>query len=154
MRDVTCFSANTLAQFENQYENLVAFNSLMMDAGNGVYNQYSKEETGTILRNQFDKILGINFKSATPMKRRQAWRDHGKELATLIEDVVLDRMNSGWNAANARFMEYVREVNLADGDKNEFYVGDNSLLQVSKFAGNHHDVNIIVLPLYNGIRIA
>ena len=140
MRDITCFSANVLANFENNYDNMLAFNSLMMDASHGVYDKYSKEETSTILRNQFDKILGINFKQATPMKRRQAWRDHSKEIATLIEDVIVDKMNSGWNAANARFMEYVREVNLADGDKNEFYVEDNSLLTVSKFAGNHHDI--------------
>ena len=140
MRDITCFSANVLANFENNYDNMLAFNSLMMDAGHGIYDKYSKEETSTILRNQFDKVLGINFKTATPMKRRQAWRDHSKEISTLIEDIVVDRMNAGWNAANARFMEYVKEVNLADGDKNEFYVEDNSLLTVSKFAGDHHDV--------------
>lgn len=140
MRDITCFSANVLAKFDNSYDNMLAFNSLMMDASHGVYEKYSKEETSEILRNQFNKILGINFKQATPMKRRQAWRNHSKELATIIEDVILDRMNSGWNAANARFMEYVREINLADGDKNEFYVEDNSLLTVSKFAGNHHDI--------------
>ena len=140
MRDITCFSANVLANFENNYDNMLAFNSLMMDASRGVYEKYSKEETSTILRNQFDKILGLNFKAATPMKRRQAWRDHSKEIATLIEDVIVEKMNSGWNAANAKFMEYVREINLADGDKNEFYVEDNSLLVVSKFAGNHHDV--------------
>lgn len=140
MRDITCFSANTVAQFENNYDNMLQFNNVLLDASHGVYTNYTKEETDTIIRAQFDKIMGIDFKNATPMKRRQAWRDHGKELATLIEDVILDKMVSGWNAANARFMEYVEEVNIANGDVNEFYVEDNSLLQVSKFAGNHHDV--------------
>lgn len=140
MRDITCFSANTLAQFDNKYENLKVFNSLMMDAGNKVYEKYSKDETQTILRNQFDKILGINFKEATSMKRRQAWRDHNKEIATLIEDVVVDKMNSGWNTGNASFMQYVEEINIADGDANEFFVEDNSLLTVSVFANNHHDL--------------
>ena len=50
-------------------------------------------------------------------------------------------MNSGFNTSNARFMEYVEEVNIADGDANEFYVEDNSLLTVSRFANNHHDIN-------------
>lgn len=140
MKDITCFSANVLAQFDNKYDNILEFNSLMMDASNGVYEKYSKEDTQTILRNQFDKIMGINFKSATNMKRRQAWRDHNKEIASLIEDVIADKMNSGWNSANARFMEYVDERNIAEGDANEFFVEDNSLLTVSKFAGNHHDV--------------
>ena len=141
MRDITCFSANTLAQFENNYDNMLVFNSLMMDAGSNVYEKYSKEETQTILRKQFDKVMGINFKTSTPMKRRQAWRDHNKEIATLIEDVIVDKMNSGFNTSNARFMEYVEEVNIADGDANEFYVEDNSLLTVSRFANNHHDIN-------------
>ena len=140
MRDITCFSANTVAQFENNYDNMLQFNSVLMDASQGVYDKYSKEETNTIIRNQFDKIMGIDFKNATAMKRRQAWRDHGKELASLIEDVLLDKMNSGWTDANAKFMEFVEEVNIANGDVNEFYVEDNSLLQVSKFAGSHHDI--------------
>lgn len=140
MRDITCFSANTLAQFENNYDNMLVFNSLMMDAGSNVYEKYSKEETQTILRKQFDKVMGIDFKASTPMKRRQALRDHNKEIATLIEDVIVDKMNSGFNTSNARFMEYVEEVNIADGDANEFYVEDNSLLTVSRFANNHHDI--------------
>ena len=140
MKDITCFSANVLAQFDNKYDNMLEFNSLMMDASNSVYEKYSKEDTQTILRKQFDKILGLNFKEANSMKRRQAWRDHNKEIATLIEDVIVDKMNSGFNTSNARFMEYVEEVNIADGDANEFYVEDNSLLTVSRFANNHHDI--------------
>lgn len=141
MRDIACFSNNVVAAFDNEYQNIVEFNDIVLDASHGVFNRYSKEETNKIIRTQFDKILGINFKEATPMKRRQAWREHSKEIAALVEDVILDKMQSGWNASNARFMEYVEQINLADGDKNEFYVTDNSLLQVSKFAGNHHDIN-------------
>jgi len=140
MRDITCFSANVVAQFENNYDNMLQFNELLLNASHGVYENYTKEQTNTMIRNQIDKIMGGNFAQMSPMKRRQAWRDHGKEFASLIEDVIVDKMNSGWNAANARFMEFVKEVNLADGDVNEFFVEDNSLLQVSQFAGNHHDV--------------
>lgn len=140
MKDITCFSANVLAQFDNKYDNMLEFNSLMMDASNSVYEKYSKEDTQTILRKQFDKVLGLNFKEANSMKRRQAWREHSKEIATLIEDVIVDKMNSGWNTANARFMELVDDRNIAEGDANEFFVNDSSLLTVSRFAGNHHDI--------------
>lgn len=140
MRDITCFSANVLAKFENKYENIVEFGNLLMDANHGVYAKYSKEETGEIIRNQFNNVMGINFKDASRMQRRQAWRTHSKEIASLIEDVILDRMTGGFTAANARFMEYVKEINIAAGDKNEIYVEDTSLLQVSKFAGDHHDI--------------
>lgn len=139
MKDITCFSANVIGKFENNYDNMLQFNEVMMDASHRTYTKYSKEETDKIIRNQFDSILGIDFKNAKPMKRRQAWREHGKEIYSLIEEVLVDRMNSGWNETNSRFMEYVEEVNLADGDTNEFYVEDSSLLTVSKFAGNHHD---------------
>ena len=54
MRDITCFSANFLAQFENDYNNVLKFNGLMMDAAHSVYSQYSKEETDVIIRNQCD----------------------------------------------------------------------------------------------------
>lgn len=140
MRDVSYFSANVLAQFDNNYDNMIEFNGLIMDAGHNVYTKYTKEETSTIIRNQFNRILGMDFKSAKPMKRRQAWRSHGKEIASLVEDVIANKMNSGWNTSNARFMDCVEEVNISDGDVNEFFVEDNSLLQVSKFAGNHHDI--------------
>lgn len=139
MRDITTFSANVLAQFDNNYDNMLQFNELLLDAARGVYTNYSKEEQNTMIRNQADKILGINWATATPMKRRQAWRDHGKEFASLLEDVILDKMVSGV-AEDSKFMEFVEDRNIALGDVNEFYVNDNSLLQVSKFAGNHHDI--------------
>lgn len=146
MRDMMTFSNNTIAMFDNNYDNMLQFNSLLMDAANNVYGQYSKEETNTIIRNQMDKILGINYAEATPMKRRQAWRARGIEVCALIEDVILDKMNSGWNEANAKFMGLVEDRNLALGDTAEFFVEDTSLLVVSKFAGSHHDVCFLTHP--------
>jgi len=70
MRDITCFSANVVANFDNNYENMLVFNDLMMDASNNIYNKYSKSETSEIIRNQFNKITGIDFKNATRMQRR------------------------------------------------------------------------------------
>lgn len=140
MKDITCFSANVVAQFDGNYDNMLAFEDLAMNASRNIYEKYNKEETNKILRTQFESILGINFKTATAMQKRQAWRAHGIELCSLVENVLVDKMTSGWNEGNARFMEYVEDVNIADGDKNEFYVTDNSLLTVSKFAGNHLDV--------------
>ena len=137
MKTMASFSANVLAKFDNNYDNIITFSELMMDANRGIYTKYNKDQTQDIIRNQFDAIMGINFKSATSMQRRQALRDHGKEIASLIENVVADR-----------FMEYVEDINIANGDQNEFYVEDNSLLVVSKFAGNHHDVK------YDSVRIA
>lgn len=125
--------------FENDQSNADKITSIMLDASNGVYEEYSKKEVGTLVRNLFDKISGFDFKTATPMKRRQDWRDNCKIYYTIIEDVILDKLNSGWGE-DPFFDLYVEDKNLAIGDKNEFYVDDNSLFQISKFAGNHHDI--------------
>ena len=44
MRDITCFSANFLAQFENDYNNVLKFNGLMMDAAHSVYSDVYKRQ--------------------------------------------------------------------------------------------------------------
>lgn len=140
MRDITYFSANTVAHFDNNYDNMLQFNSLMLDTANGVYGKYSKEDANTMIRNQFDAVLGINFKEASDKERRQALRRNKIEIAQLIEDVIVDKLVSGWNVANARFMDFVEVKNIGQGDQNEFFVEDNSLLQVSRFNGNHRDI--------------
>lgn len=140
MRDITYFSAETVAKFEGSYDNMLQFNEVMLDGAHNVYSKYTKEETDKIIREQFNNILGIDFKNADKKARRQAWRRNKVEIYNLIEDVLVDLQKSGWNAANARFMDFVETKNLADGDQNEFYVADNTLLQVSKFAGDHHNI--------------
>lgn len=70
MKDITCFSSNVVANFDNKYENMIVFNDLMMDASNNVYDKYSKSETSEIIRTQFNKILGIDYKNANRMERR------------------------------------------------------------------------------------
>lgn len=140
MRDIAQFSANVVSNFDNNYDNMLAFNALAIDAANDVYEKYSHDETQKILRNQFDRIFHINFREATPLKRKQAYRKYATDYFAIIEDVLTDKMNSGWNASNASFMQFVEDKNIASGDKNEFYVEDNSLLIVSKWAGDSHDV--------------
>ena len=140
MKDITCFSANVVANFDNNYENMVVFNDLMLNASNNVYDKYSKEDTTKIIREQFNKILGINYLNANRMERRQAWRAHGVEICSVIENVLADRMVSGWNDENSFFMSLVEDVNIARGDINYFTANSTALLQVSKWAAGHHDV--------------
>lgn len=140
MANLMSFSANVINAFEGKNENYVKFDNLMMDASNGIYTEYSKEQVSEIIRNQFDRIMGINYKEANKKERRQAWREHGKEIAALIENVLVDKTVSGWNDSNAFFEDYVEQINTGAGDMNEFYVEDNALLTVSKFAGSHQDI--------------
>lgn len=146
MRDIMTFSSRVLSTFENKEENIMEFHKLIMNAGNGVYEDYSKEDTNKIIRTQLNAILGYT-EDMTPMKRRQAWRKNAPDMYSIIEDVIADKMVSGW-PENPFFERYCDIKNLALGDKNEFYVEENSLLQVSEFAGNHHDIKS------NSVRIA
>ncbi len=149
MRLLKTFSANVMEKFEGKIENVIAFEDMMDQAANRDYSNYTREEMNDAIRKQFNAIMGIDYKTASRMERRQARRLHAPEIYSLVERVLVDRMTSGWNANNAFFMDYVEQINIADGDQNLFWVTDDSLLTVSKFAGNHHDVN-----LSNSVRVA
>ena len=141
MRLFKTFSNHVMDQFEGKLDNIIAFENMLDQASNRDYSQYSKEEMQKAITKQFNAILGLaDYKTATAMERRQARRLHAPEVYSLIERVLVDRMTSGWNQNNAFFMEYVDQINIADGDLNQFWVTDNSLLTVSKFSGGHHDV--------------
>lgn len=141
MRDITYFSNNVVNCFDNNYDNMVVFNDLMMNASNGVYEKYSKNETSEIIRNQFNKILGIDYRNATPKDRRQAFRQHHTEYYSVIENVLVDKMVSGVTEENMPIMRYVDDKNTGLGDINYFTVNTEALLQVSKWAGGHHDID-------------
>ena len=128
-----------MTAFDNDQANADELTSIMLDASNEIYEQYDKKETNEVIRNLFNKISGFDFKTATPMQRRQDWRLHRNAYYTIIEDVVVDKLNSGWDE-DPFFMQFVEQKNLALGDRNEFYVDENSLMQVSRFSGNHHDI--------------
>lgn len=138
MRDITTFSSHVLNTFENKPENLMDFHKLIVNAANNIYEDYNKADTNTIIRTKLDDVLGFT-KDMTPMKRRQAWRKNAPDMYSIIEDVIVDKMVSGW-PEDPFFTRYCDTRNLNLGDKNEFVVEENSLLQVSEFAGNHHDI--------------
>lgn len=115
------------------------FTKLMIDTANG-YNaeNYSVEDANTAIRNQFNKALGLE-ENATQKQIHRAIRRNKLTIFELIEDVLEDLRVSGWSD-NPFYNQFVEIKNLAIGDRNEFYVEDNSMLVVSKFSGNHHDL--------------
>lgn len=133
------FNSNITSAFETQ-ENVVAFNQLLIDTANNCVKNYTVEQANKVIRDKFNQILGLAT-GFSAKDFRQAWRAHRPEVYNIIEDTILDKLVTGW-PDDPFFMNYVEQKNLALGDKNEFYVEDNSLLQVSKFAGNHHDINL------------
>lgn len=144
MKKFMDFSADVRNTFDNNEENYVQLCRYMNDAANRIYTDYNASETDTIIRKQINKILGINYAEANQRDRRIAWKNHGKEVCALVEEILIDRNISGWTDGNTFFDTYVETVNTGAGDQNEFYVEDNSLLVVSKFAGSHLDIEYSV----------
>ena len=138
MKDFMLFSNNAMNVFKNDPSNLEVFMNTALDASRNVYNDDPKK-VNDFIRATFNDILGIDWKTASAKTRRQAWRKNKADTYAIIEDVIDDKLASGWGD-NPFYEQFVEQKNLSDGDKNEFYVEDNSLMTVSKFAGNHHDL--------------
>lgn len=133
------YSENVMNAFENDTNKIQQFNQLMLDASRGTLVGCTQREASDAIRAKFNEILGTNEHS-TSKERRQAWRKHKTEIFEIIEDVLEDKLVSGWTQDNAFFEQFVDAKNLALGDTNEFYVDDDSLLTVSRYNGNSHDI--------------
>ena len=108
---------------------------LCVDAYQGNVTAYSKKEQNDVIRKAFIDIIGtdkINVK---------AFRKHKHEIYEILEEVVQQTLVNGDARKNAFYEQFVEEKNLALGDTNEFYIPNDSLLTVSKFSGNHWDLN-------------
>lgn len=114
------------------------FKRLLIDAGRGCPVQYSAGECDQAIRNKFNELLGTNENSSVKEIRR-AFQKNKYDVYAIIEDVIDELLISGWGE-NPFFKDFVEVKNLADGDRNEFYVEDDSVLTVSKFSGNTHNL--------------
>lgn len=117
----------------------MTFTKLMVDTAHGVNAEnYSSTDSNEAIRNRFREVMGV-AKDCSRKELHRAIRRHKQDIYEVIEDTVEDLKVSGWNA-NPFFTTYVEQKNIALGDVNDFYVEDDSLLTISKFAGNHHDL--------------
>lgn len=132
------FNSTVQAAFENSEEKFAGFNKLLIDAARCNFDGISAREANDMIVEKFRAAIGCD---ATSSKKevRQAIRRNQVTIFEIIEDTIQDVLVSGW-ADNAFFQEYVDVRNLALGDKNEFYIEDNSVLSVMKVSGNHHDI--------------
>lgn len=134
------FSANVREVFDNSEEKLHAFNKLMMDTANdNLEGDITAKEASKKIVEKFMSAIGCDEKS-TKVEIRKAIRRNQGVLFALIEDVVPNLLQTGWQD-NPFFNEWVETKNIDIGDVNTFYVEDNSILSVSKVSGNHWDID-------------
>ena len=124
--------------FENDDANYMAFNKLLVDTYNDKLIDCTKEEANAKIVEIFRKTIGCD-ENSSKAEIRKAIRRNQVQIYEILEEVIPDLLISGWND-NPFFREYVDVRNLALGDKNEFYVEDNSVLTVAKVSGGHHDL--------------
>lgn len=115
------------------------FLKLMVNTGKGIPTKtYSIADSTQAIRNHFNEIMGLS-EDARPRDIKKAFRRHKVECYEIIEEYIDEMLVSGWGD-NPFFRQFVEIKNLNDGDKNEFYVPDNSILTVSDISGNHHNL--------------
>ena len=137
MKKFTTFNATVKSAFDNDENNFKAFSRLMVDTAMNKQ-QVEKAEANAKIVEIFQNALGID--SETPHNEiRKAIRRNQSLVFDLIEETIQTLLVTGWQ--NDPFMmKFVEAKNLAMGDKNEFYVDDDSILSVMEVSGNHHDI--------------
>ena len=136
------FDLNVKNAFDNNEETYMSFNKLMMDAAHGNLDGVTPKQANDKIVEMFRNVIGVD-EHATKAEVRKAIRRNQTAVFEIIEEVIDDMLVSGWQQ-NPFFREYVDVRNLAMGDKNAFYVADNSVLSVMKISGNHHDIFLMI----------
>lgn len=134
------FDARVRDVFENDESKFNAFNKLMNDTVSGNFEEgiTAKDATAKIV-SKFRSIIGLDEKS-TKAEVRKAIRKNQQLLFDLIEEVVPNLLQTGWQD-NPFFNEFVEVRNIDIGDQNVFYSEDETILSVSKLSGNHWDID-------------
>lgn len=101
----------------------------------------SKAEANEVIRKVCFEELGLTKDSSDKQIKRALRSDRGVALMEVIEEVITTEINYGVSQ-NEFFNQYVETRNIADGDRNDFWVDDDVLLTVTKVAGDHHDLTI------------
>lgn len=99
----------------------------------------SSDEINSEIRKACFEILGIDEHSTRREVSRALKTDKRHELFAVIEEIIDGIIIAGFED-NAFFNEYVDRRDVADGDAVEFYVDQETYLNVAKVAGDHHDL--------------
>lgn len=134
------FDAHVRDVFENDDNKFNAFSKLMLDTANANFEEgIDAKSANEKIVSMFKQIIGCDEKS-TKAEIRKAIRKNQQVLFDLIEEVVPNLLQSGWQD-NPFFNEYVEIKNIDIGDQNVFYTEDETILSVSKVSGNHWDID-------------
>ena len=130
---------NARLVFSQPNRNFADFQKLMLDTSKNVFEGgVTKEQANGKIKEVFFEVLGVDSK-ASRKEIRKAIRRNKTAVFEVIEEIVPELLRTGWQE-NPFFREFVEFRTMNNGDTNEFYVEDNTLLTVSELSGNHHDI--------------
>lgn len=139
MKDLLMFNQTVQNAFDSEPAKFEAFHQLMLDyANDNLSAGVDKKDANAKIVSKLRAIIGCDEHS-TKAEIRKAIRRNKTVIFDIIEDTVQDLLVTGW-ARDPFFQKYVEVRNIALGDRNEFYVPDDSLFSVMKVSGNHHDI--------------
>lgn len=124
----------------------VAVKNLLFDAANGI-EIFDTENNRVMTKSEVDdkikelcfKYTGLNDKSTDKQIKRALKSESAREFFAVIEEMIEIKVTEGLRGLDI-FNKYVEEINLADGNTNEFWVEKETYLQVEKVSGSHHDL--------------
>ncbi len=124
----------------------VAVKNLMFDAANGIEifdtendRVMTKKEVDDKIKELCFQYTGLNEKSTDKQIKRALQSEGAREFFAVIEEIIDVKVTEGLQGIDI-FNKYVEEINLADGDVNEFWVEKETYLEVEKVSGSHHDL--------------
>ena len=131
--------ADIIAVFDNNKTTLAEFQTLLFDAANGdLQGGITKKEADEKICMMFNALYGFD-KKPTRMEAEKALRRNPYIAFEVIEEVVPNLIQSGWDANP--FMNQFAEIrNLAYGDTNVFYTERDIILNVAKLSADHWDM--------------
>lgn len=117
----------------------------MFDAANGIEifdtendRVMTKAEVNDKIKELCFQYTGLNEKSTDKQIKRALKSEGAREFFAVIEEIIEVKVEQGLTGMDI-FNKYVEEINLADGDVNEFWVEKETFLQIEKVSGSHHD---------------
>lgn len=122
----------------------VAVRNLLFDSAEGldIMNEdkkLSKKEVDAKIAELCFQFTGLTKDSTDKQIKRALESDGAKEFFAVIEEVIEKKISTGMKEVEF-FNEYVEEINLAEGDKNDFWAKEDIILQIERVSGSHHDL--------------
>ena len=124
----------------------IAVKNLLFDNANGVEIFDTELDRVMTKKEVDDKIAELCFqytgltKDSTDKEIRRALQSEKcREFFAVIEEILEVKISTGLKETEI-WNQFVEEINLADGDKNEWWATKDIILQIERVSGSHHDL--------------